>query len=90
MEIEFVLCFALTLAVGVLGMVFFSWRSNRRLVEEEERDLDHRDDAKIKVDPAKRLCQNVKFVMRLKKKMRRFKERKDREKEEFKTIDQSQ
>lgn len=33
-----------------------------------------------KKDPGKALAQNVKFVMRLKKKMRRFKEKKDMEK----------
>jgi hypothetical protein len=35
------------------------------------------DAPKIKTDPAKALAQQVKFMLRLKKKMRRFKERKE-------------
>jgi len=43
------------------------------------------EEPKIKIDPAKALATQVKFVMRLQRKMKRFKERKNAEKDSNRT-----
>lgn len=48
---------------------------------ENEVQKDEMVEPKVIRDPEKYLCQQVKFMVRLKKKMRRFKERKERQKD---------
>jgi hypothetical protein len=69
----------LLLAIYVLKSHFRSGGIDSGLFNEDE-------EPKIKIDPAKALATQVKFVMRLKRKMKRFKERKNAEKDSNRTF----
>ena len=48
-------------------------RRRKNEIEDDDEDEDEEEKPKIVLDPQKQLAQQVKFVIRLKKKMRRFK-----------------
>lgn len=53
--------------------VFIVWKTTSKNIEETLEE----NDAKIVIDPAKAFCQRMKFVVRLKKRMKEFKARKE-------------
>jgi len=68
-------------AVALVTVILTTFRQKMVRREEEENHYDgHADDPKITVDRGKELAQTVRMVMRLKRKMRRFKERRSLQK----------
>ena len=63
----------------IFVFIFFQqWRKKQKSSENETLDpLIEENGPKIVIDPAKAFCQRMKFVVRLKKRMREFKSRKD-------------
>lgn len=66
-------------AVALMTVVSASFllKMGRKEEEEEKHDDGLADGPKIRVDRGKKLAQTVRMVMRLKRKMRRFKERRN-------------
>ena len=67
-------------AVALVTVILTTFRQKMVRREEEENHDGHADDPKITVDRGKELAQTVRMVMRLKRKMRRFKERRSLQK----------
>jgi len=75
---------AVFVTLAIIGLVAFlpnilsSFSQNdlRRHSSSQESEEDDEDAPKVVIDRKRAFCQSVKFAMRLKRKMRRFKERK--------------
>ena len=69
-------CFALfILSILLMRYVFMKYYVNGREKEPINDDIDEK--PKIVIDQGKAFCQRIKFVMRLKRRMRDFKDKKD-------------
>jgi len=73
---------AVFVTLAIIGLVAFlpnilsSQNDLRRHSSSEEEGSEEDDAPKVVIDRKRAFCQSVKFAMRLKRKMRRFKERK--------------
>ena len=64
----------LTLLLSIILGIVLVWIKFKK---EEVIPDDEKDEAKIVIDPGKALAQRIKFVMRLKRRMKEFKARKN-------------
>lgn len=71
MEFSFeIVILVICLIIGVRGIMVM------KLVNREEEEIEDSSQIRIKIDNEKKLAQQVKFIMRLKRKMKSFKQRK--------------
>ena len=59
----------------ILTFIYFHFFGDQHKIVENIQQ----DEVRVRIDPAKALAQNVKFVMRMKRQMKRFKARKEEE-----------
>lgn len=72
MEFSFeIIVLVICLIIGVRGIMVM-----KLVNREEEKEIEESSQIRIKIDNEKKLAQQVKFIMRLKRKMKSFKQRK--------------
>jgi len=70
----------ISLIAGMIFLVFRASSTNNKEIENECNKEDFFEEPAIKTDPQKAFCQTVRFTMRLRRKMRAFKEKKEKQK----------